>query len=86
MKVFDHVRKYFPEVFRKKFRDNTKRAPVQNPRRENSVVESFFNEIVGKISRAAILVEKSLRQGGLPVSILELLALLQEGLARAPFF
>ena len=59
---------------------------MQNPRRENSVVESFFNEIVGKISRAAILVEKSLRQGGLPVSILELLALLQEDLARTPFF
>ena len=59
---------------------------MQNPRRENSVVESFVNEIVGKISRAAILVEKSLRQGGLPVSILELLALLQEDLARTPFF
>ena len=50
------------------------------------MVEAFLNEIAGKISRPAVLVEKSLRQGGLSVSVLELSALLQEGLARVPFF
>ena len=40
----------------------------------------FSNEIAGINSRLASLVKKSLHQRHLPVNILELLALLQEGL------
>ena len=40
----------------------------------------LFNEIAGINFRLASLVKKSLQQRHLPVNILELLALLQEGL------
>ena len=44
----------------------------------------LFNEIAEVKSRP--LVKKGLHQGGLPVNILELSALLQEGLTWAPLF
>ena len=46
----------------------------------------LFNEIAGVNSRPATLAKKVLNQGGLPVNILELSALLQERLVRAPLF
>ena len=45
----------------------------------------FSNEIAGINSRLASLVKKSLHQRHLPVNILELLALLQEGLEGCNF-
>ena len=47
---------------------------------------SLFKEIAGINSRLVSFVKKLLRQRHLPVNILELSALLQEGLTRAPFF
>ena len=46
----------------------------------------FFNEIAGINSRLASLMKKSLHERHLPVNILELSALLQDFLTRAPFF
>ena len=46
----------------------------------------LFNEIAGVNSRPAPLAKKVLHQGGLPVNVLELSALLQERLVRAPLF
>ena len=40
----------------------------------------LFNEIAGINSRPGTSAKKSLHQGGLPVNMLELSALLQEGL------
>ena len=40
----------------------------------------LFNEIAGTNSRPGTSSKKSLHQGGLPVNMLELSALLQEGL------
>ena len=53
---------------------------MKNSCGKTSVLESFFNEIAGINSRLASLVKKSLDQRHLPVNILELSALLQEGL------
>ena len=48
---------------------------------EKALCGVLFNKIAGMNSRPAASVKKSLRQGGLPVNILELSELLQEGLA-----
>ena len=62
------------------FLDNVKRVTVKNPYGKTSVLESVFNEITGINSRLASLLKKSLHQRHLPLNILELSALLQEGL------
>ena len=62
------------------FLDNLKRVTVKNPYGKTSVLESVFNEITGINSRLASLVKKSLHQRHLPLNLLELSALLQEGL------
>ena len=64
---------------RRKFPDNLKRVTMKNPSAKTSVLESVFNEIVGINSRLASLMKKSLHQRHLPLNILELSALLQEG-------
>ena len=53
---------------------------MKNPYGKTSVSESLFNEIAGINFRLASLVKKSFHQRHLPVNILELSALLQEGL------
>ena len=60
--------------------DNLERATTQDPCRKSSVMD-VFNEIAGMNSRPATSVKKILQQGCLPVNILELSELLQEGLA-----
>ena len=52
---------------------------MKNPYEKTSVLEALFNEIDGINSRLASLVKKSLHQRHLPVNILELSALQQEG-------
>ena len=71
------LQRYFAETFS----DNLKRVIVKNPYENPHVCWSpFFNEIAGINSGLASLVKKSLHQRHLPVNILELSALLQEGL------
>ena len=70
--------KVLQRYFCRKFSDDLKRVTVKNPYGKTSVLESLFNEIAGINSRLAFLVKKSLHQRHLPVSILELSALLQE--------
>ena len=52
---------------------------MKNPYAKISVLESVFNEIAGINSRLASLKKKNLHQRHLPLNILELSALLQEG-------
>ena len=59
---------------RRKSLDDLKRATVQDP-----CDGVLFNEIAGINSRPGTSAKKSLHQGCLPVNILELSALLQEG-------
>ena len=47
---------------------------MQNTSRKHSALESFFKEVAEIVSTALV------SQGGLPVNILELSVLLQEGL------
>ena len=80
LEACDFVRKCFAKISPGKFSDNLKRVTVKNPYEKTSVLESLFNEIAGINSKLASLVKKSLHQRHLPVNILELSALLQEGL------
>ena len=85
LEACDFVRKCFAKLSGRKFSDNLKRVTVKKPYEKTSALESLFNEIAGINSRLASLVKKSLNPRHLPV-ILELLALLQEGLTWALFF
>ena len=80
MEAWDLVRKCFAKISRRKFPDNLKSVTVKNPYGKTSVLETVFNEIAGISSRLASLVKKSLHQRHLSLNILELSALLQEGL------
>ena len=57
-----------------------KMVTLKNPYGNTSVLESLFKEIAGINSRLASFVKKRLHRRHLPVNILELSALLQEGL------
>ena len=79
LEACDFVRKCFAKISRRKFPDNLKRVTMKNPCAKTSVLESVFNEIAGINSRLASLMKKSLDQKHLLLNILELSALLQEG-------
>ena len=79
LEACDFVRKCFAKISRRKFPDNLKRVTMKNPYAKTSVLESIFNEIAGINSRLASLMKKSLDQKHLLLNILELSALLQEG-------
>ena len=85
LEACDFVRKYFAKISRRKFPDNLKRVTMKNPYAKTSVLESVFNEIAWINSRLTCLMKKSLHQRHLPLNILELSALLQEGVTQAPF-
>ena len=59
---------------------------MKSPYAKLSVFESVFNQIAGINSRFAPLRKKNLHQKHLPLNILELSVLLQEGLTQTPFF
>ena len=59
---------------------------MKNPCAKTSVLEFVFNEIAGINSRLAFLMKKRLHQRHSTFNILELSALLQEGVTQAPFF
>ena len=75
--LLDNVLQRF---LRRKFSDNLRRVTVKNPYGKTSSLESLFNEIAVLNSRLASLVKKSPHQRHLTVNILELSALLEEGL------
>ena len=52
---------------------------MKNPYAKTSMLESVFNEIAGINPGLASLMKKNLHQRHLPLNILELSALLQEG-------
>ena len=52
---------------------------------KTSAVESFLNQIIGINSRPAALLKRSFHQGGFPVNILKLSAILQKSLAWTLF-
>ena len=74
------VRNCFAKISCRKFPNNLKSAIVQSTSKKNSYDGVHFNEIPGIDFRPATSVKKRLHPGGLPVSILELSTLLQEGL------
>ena len=67
------------KISRRKFPDNSKRVTIKNPYATASVLEFVFNETAGINSRLPSLTKKSLHQRHLNLNILELSALLQEG-------
>ena len=86
LEACNFIRKCFAKISRRNFSDNLRRVTVKNPYGKTPVLEFLFNEIAGINSRLASLVKKSPYQRHVPVNILELSALLQEGLTWAPFF
>ena len=80
LETCDFVRKCFAKISRGKFSDDLKRVIVKTHMGKSLPWSPLFNEIAGINFRLASLVKKSLQQRHLPVNILELLALLQEGL------
>ena len=52
---------------------------MKNPYAQTSVLNSVFNEIAGINSKLASFMKKSLHKRHLPLNMLELSALLQEG-------
>ena len=79
LEACDFVRKSFAKISCRKFSNNLKGVIVKNPYGKTSVLESLFNEITGINFKLASLTKKSLHQRHLPVNILELSAILQEG-------
>ena len=79
LEACDFARKCFAKISRRKSPYNLKRVTMINPCAKTSVLESVFNEIAGINSRLASLMKKSLHQKHLLLNILELSALLQEG-------
>ena len=80
LEACDFVGKCFAKISGRKFPDNLKRVAMKNTYEKTSVLEYVFNEIAGINSRLTSLVKKSLHQRHLPLNILELSVLLQEGL------
>ena len=80
LEACNFVRKCFATISRRKFYDNLRRVTMKNSYEKTSALEFLFNEIAGINSRLVSLVKKSPHQRHLPVNILGLSALLQEGL------